>query len=74
MQPATVDQRLDAALSRLRLIGASGVRQDVNEYIDPEAVNRHTRACLRSFEPRHEHKIAGVAYLLSLWFREDSDA
>lgn len=25
-------------------------------------------ACLKSFEPKHEHKEAGVAYLLNQWF------
>lgn len=30
----------------------------------PEQLNRAVRAHLRSFEPKHEHKIAGVAYLI----------
>jgi len=29
------------------------------------------RACLTSWEPSHEHKHAGVAYLLSEWFDLD---
>ena len=29
---------------------------------------RHVAACLRSFQPQHEHKEAGCAYLLSQWF------
>ena len=41
---------------------------ELNDGIDPEALNRHIRACLGSFEPKHEHKIAGVGYLLSHWF------
>jgi len=28
---------------------------------------RHLQTCLSSFEPEHEHKQAGVGYLLSLW-------
>ena len=28
---------------------------------------RHLKACLGSWEPKHEHKEAGVAYLFSLW-------
>jgi hypothetical protein len=28
----------------------------------------HLSAIQRSFEPSHEHKSAGVAYLMSLWF------
>ena len=27
-------------------------------------------AILRSFDPKHEHKEAGVAYLFSEWFEE----
>lgn len=36
--------------------------------IGTQKVHRHISACLGSYEPKHEHKIAGVAYLLSLWF------
>jgi hypothetical protein len=36
--------------------------------IDRDAALRHIQACLTSWEPKHEHKEAGVAYLLSLWF------
>lgn len=36
--------------------------------IDARRAVRHLSACMRSFEPKHEHKEAGVAYLLSLWF------
>lgn len=32
-----------------------------------KTASRQWTACLRSFEPKHEHKIAGVAYLLSLF-------
>lgn len=30
---------------------------------------RHVRTILGSWEPKHQHKEATVAYLLSLWFR-----
>ena len=36
--------------------------------IDASKALRHVQAILCSFQPKHEHKIAGVAYLLSLWF------
>jgi hypothetical protein len=39
------------------------------EGIDPELANRHLNAILRSFEPTHEHKITGVAYLLKCWIK-----
>lgn len=38
--------------------------------IDLTAFSRHIKVCLGSFEPKHEHKIAGVAYLFPLWCEE----
>jgi hypothetical protein len=40
------------------------------EGIDVKKAMRHIRAILGSFEPKHEHKEAAVAYLLSQWFEE----
>jgi len=37
--------------------------------IDKGMALAHIKACLVSFEPKHEHKTAGVAYLFSLWFK-----
>lgn len=36
--------------------------------IDAKAAWRHVQTIMRSFEPKHEHKTAACAYLLSLWF------
>lgn len=44
------------------------------EGIDKKAALRHLATVLRSFEPRHEHKEAAVAYLLSLWFDRYEEA
>ncbi|WP_213664188.1 hypothetical protein [Stutzerimonas stutzeri] len=33
--------------------------------VSPAALNKCVRAHLQSFGPKHEHKIAGVAYLMS---------
>ncbi len=38
------------------------------EGIDRDAAFRHLKACMGSFEPKHEDKIAGVAWLMSKWF------
>lgn len=38
------------------------------EGIDAGKAWAHICACMGSYEPRHEHKTAGVAYLFSLWF------
>ena len=43
---------------------------DVKEGIDLTKALRHLGAIQRSWEPKHEHKEAGVAYLMSLWFNE----
>lgn len=38
--------------------------------IDLATALRHLKAIQASFEPRHEHKEAAVAYLASLWLEE----
>ncbi len=36
--------------------------------VDQHLAIRHLKAIQGSFEPKHEHKEAAVAYLASLWF------
>lgn len=43
----------------------------VRKEFDERKVVRHLGCCLKSFQPRHEHKIGGVGYLMSLWLDED---
>jgi hypothetical protein len=38
------------------------------EGVDTIAALRHLKAIQGSWDPKHEHKQAAVAYLLSLWF------
>lgn len=38
--------------------------------IDKKVAIKHIMSILHSWEPRHEHKVAGAAYLMSLWFDE----
>lgn len=49
-----------------------GLNPDTEFYakgdIDPKKALRHISAIMRSFEPKHEHKEACCAYLLSQWF------
>ncbi|RRJ54846.1 hypothetical protein EHV15_35320 [Paenibacillus oralis] len=40
--------------------------------IDVHAALRHIRAILNSFKPDHDHKIAGVAFLLSMFYEDIS--
>lgn len=53
---------------------AKGLPAEVEFYpvegIDPELAFRHLRAIMGSYEPKHEYKVAAVAYLLSLWFTQ----
>lgn len=43
---------------------------DLNDGIDGSTAFRHLKAIQGSFEPKHEHKAAAVAYLASLWFHD----
>ena len=36
--------------------------------VDRVAAIRAIRACMKTWVPKHEHKIAGCAYMLSEWF------
>lgn len=38
------------------------------EGVDADQAYRHLSAVIRSFQPKHEHKEAAVAWLLSRWF------
>lgn len=40
----------------------------------PQALNKCVRAHLTSYGPKHEHKIAGVGYMMSCVFEFASDA
>jgi hypothetical protein len=40
------------------------------EGVDAAQAIGHLKAIQCSFEPKHEHKSAGVAYLMSLWFSD----
>ena len=40
------------------------------EGIDTQQALRHIKAIMGSWEPKHEHKEAGCAYLLSEWFED----
>jgi hypothetical protein len=44
------------------------------EGVDAAKALRHLKAIQGSFEPKHQHKEAAVAYLASLWFAEPPTA
>lgn len=41
-----------------------------NPDVDSDRAFLHVQTVLKSFEPRHQDKEAGAAYLLSLWFAD----
>lgn len=48
-----------------------GISKDAlkpKEGIDANMAWRHMKAIMSSFEPSHEHKTSGVAWLMSKWF------
>jgi len=52
--------------------GLAGVQFGRKEGIDAETALRHLQVIQGSYEPKHEHKQAAVAYLASLWFTDYS--
>ena len=52
-----------------------GIRKDafsVKEGIDKDKAFKHLSAVISSWDLKHEHKTAGAAYLMSLWFSDVS--
>jgi hypothetical protein len=50
--------------------GLKGAKWTPKNGIEPEAALRHLKVIQGSWEPKHEHKQAAVAYLISLWFED----
>lgn len=48
--------------------GLKGDRWTAKPGVDGPTALRHLATIQRSFEPKHEHKVAAVAWLASLWF------
>ena len=42
----------------------------IRKISDTNKAIRHLKAILVSYDPKHEHKEAGVAFLLSEWFED----
>lgn len=41
---------------------------EMKEGIDQTKAFRHLKCIMGSYEPKHEHKMSGVAYLIEQWF------
>jgi hypothetical protein len=54
--------------SRWFFQGLKGVDLVAKSGIDKNVALAHLSAIMGSWEPKHEHKIGGVGFLMSLWF------
>lgn len=50
--------------------GLKSLEMSARENVDAKLAMRHIHYVMTSFEPSHEHKEAGVAFLLREWFTE----
>lgn len=50
--------------------GLTGLRVAPSPGVDRDKAIAHIRALMASFEPSHEHKEAGVAFLMSQYFAD----
>ena len=49
---------------------AKDVWMKPKEGVDPALAGRHLKCVMGSFAPKHQHKEAGMAYLMSEWFED----
>lgn len=50
--------------------GVKILRCEMKPGVDKKMAIKHIGCVMHSYEPKHEHKIAGAAYLMSLWFEK----
>jgi len=70
--PAHIDRKWEDLISTWFFEGVSELKLTPKPGIDERKALRHIKAILGSFEPKHEHKEAAAAYLMSLWFDDVS--
>jgi hypothetical protein len=60
--------RWNKIVSKWFFSGIGGAKFQAKAGIDEKMALANLGCVLGSFEPKHEHKEAGAAYLMSLWF------
>jgi len=68
--PKIWEMRRGHALEQLAEAGTPPPSFYMKDGIDGETAYRHLMACLKSYEPSHQHKEAGCKYLMDLWFEK----
>ena len=59
-------------LARYAFLNAVSFKEEIlKDGVDREMADRQINAIARSFQPKHEHKEAAMAYLLSLWLKNE---
>jgi hypothetical protein len=69
--PDEFKQRTNEWVNRVDDWFFSGIRLGYIEMkagIDKKKAFRHLQSIMHSWQPEHNHKVAGVAYLMSMWF------
>lgn len=65
-----IDPKWERLFSEWFFLGLKSLELTPKEGIDKSKAIRHIRAIMGSFEPKHEHKERGCAYLLSQFFED----
>lgn len=68
--PESLDRKWTRFMSDWFYRGLNNLSVTPKDGIDPVKAMRHLKAIMGSWEPKHEHKEAAVAYLASLWFED----
>ena len=58
----------NTTFSDMFYVGIKNIEIKPKDGIDPAVAWNHLRCIMRSYEPKHEHKEAACAYLMSIWF------
>lgn len=70
LQKVKVDKKWHDLFNQWFFRGLKSLEIEPKEGIDKQMALRHIKAVMGSFEPKHEHKQAGVAFLMSQFFKD----
>ena len=60
----------NAVVSDWFFFGLKNAKWAAKPNVNANKALAHIKVCMASWEPKHEHKEAGCAYLMSLWFED----
>jgi hypothetical protein len=65
-------RELEGLVDRWFFLGLKNLKTTPREGVNEAEALAHIKYVLSSWEPKHEHKTAGVAFLINEWFEEFS--